>query len=104
MRAGGTSPIRRARARWPDAAGGVPPHRPGGPPVLTDRDLTRPPRGACSRTPVAEGRSSGAIARELVVSEAAAGKHIGSILAKPDLPPAGDTHRRVPAVPAFPRA
>ncbi|MFI7299488.1 response regulator [Streptomyces sp. NPDC050121] len=47
---------------------------------------------------VAEGRSNGAIARRLVVSEAAVGKHIGSILAKLDLPPADDTHRRVLAV------
>ncbi|MEU0739086.1 response regulator transcription factor [Streptomyces sp. NPDC006134] len=50
---------------------------------------------------VAEGRSNGAIARELVVSEAAVGKHIGSILTKLDLPPADDTHRRVLAVLAF---
>ncbi|MFF3331570.1 response regulator [Streptomyces sp. NPDC002888] len=47
---------------------------------------------------VAEGKSNGAIARELVVSEAAVGKHIGSILTKLDLPPADDTHRRVLAV------
>ncbi len=44
---------------------------------------------------VAEGRSNGAIARELVVSEAAVGKHIGNILGKLDLPPAEETHRRV---------
>ena len=53
---------------------------------------------------VAEGRSNGAIARELVVSEAAVGKHIGGILTKLDLPPAEDTHRRVLAVLAFLRA
>jgi DNA-binding NarL/FixJ family response regulator len=53
---------------------------------------------------VAEGRSNGAIARELVVSEAAVGKHIGSILAKLDLPPADDTHRRVLAVLAYLRS
>ncbi|MPY49177.1 response regulator transcription factor [Streptomyces acidicola] len=53
---------------------------------------------------VAQGRSNGAIARELVVTEAAVGKHIGSILAKLDLPPADDTHRRVLAVLAFLRA
>ncbi|MEU6016676.1 response regulator transcription factor [Streptomyces sp. NPDC047515] len=53
---------------------------------------------------VAEGRSNGAIARELVVSEAAVGKHIGSILTKLDLPPADATHRRVLAVLAFLRA
>lgn len=50
---------------------------------------------------IAEGRSNGAIARELVVSEAAVGKHIGSILAKLDLPPADATHRRVLAVLAY---
>ncbi|MFJ9585565.1 response regulator [Streptomyces acidicola] len=53
---------------------------------------------------VAQGRSNGAIARELVVTEAAVGKHIGSILTKLDLPPADDTHRRVLAVLAFLRA
>jgi DNA-binding NarL/FixJ family response regulator len=47
---------------------------------------------------VAQGRSNGAIARELVVSEAAVGKHIGNILAKLDLPPTDETHRRVLAV------
>jgi DNA-binding NarL/FixJ family response regulator len=54
---------------------------------------------------VAEGRSNTAIARALVVTEAAAvGKHIGNILGKLDLPPAEDTHRRVLAVLAFLRA
>ncbi|SDM39094.1 LuxR C-terminal-related transcriptional regulator [Streptomyces wuyuanensis] len=50
---------------------------------------------------VAEGLSNAAIARRLVVSEAAVGKHIGNILAKLDLPPAEDTHRRVLAVLAY---
>ncbi len=53
---------------------------------------------------MAEGRSNGAIARALVVSEAAVGKHVGGILAKLDLPPADETHRRVLAVLAFLRA
>ncbi|CAL9308411.1 Oxygen regulatory protein NreC [Streptomyces sp. SudanB25_2051] len=53
---------------------------------------------------IAEGRSNSAIARELVVSEAAVGKHIGGILAKLDLPPAEETHRRVLAVLAYLRA
>ncbi|MEU9340516.1 response regulator transcription factor [Streptomyces sp. NPDC048278] len=53
---------------------------------------------------VAEGKSNGAIARELVVSEAAVGKHIGGILAKLDLPPTEDSHRRVLAVLAYLRA
>ncbi|MFJ8147820.1 response regulator [Streptomyces sp. NPDC096094] len=50
---------------------------------------------------VAEGKSNTAVARELVVSEAAVGKHIGNILAKLDLPQADETHRRVLAVLAF---
>ncbi|MFE4174546.1 response regulator [Streptomyces sp. NPDC056909] len=53
---------------------------------------------------IAEGRSNGAIARELVVSEAAVGKHIGGIFTKLDLPPADETHRRVMAVLAYLRA
>lgn len=53
---------------------------------------------------IAQGKSNGAIAQELVVSEAAVGKHIGSILTKLDLPPADETHRRVLAVLAFLRA
>ena len=36
---------------------------------------------------MAEGRSNAAVARALVVSEAAVGKHIGHILTKLDLPP-----------------
>ncbi|MFG2514916.1 response regulator [Streptomyces sp. NPDC048584] len=50
---------------------------------------------------MAEGRSNGAIARALVVSEAAVGKHIGSIFTKLDLPPTDETHRRVLAVLAY---
>ncbi|WP_232838546.1 response regulator transcription factor [Streptomyces geranii] len=53
---------------------------------------------------MAEGRSNGSIARRLVVSEAAVGKHIGGILAKLDLPPADETHRRVLAVLTYLRA
>lgn len=50
---------------------------------------------------MAEGRSNAAIARALVVSEAAVAKHIASILQKLDLPPAADDHRRVLAVLAY---
>jgi DNA-binding NarL/FixJ family response regulator len=50
---------------------------------------------------MAEGRSNAAIARALVVTEAAVAKHIGSILTKLDLPPAEDDHRRVLAVLAY---
>ena len=47
---------------------------------------------------MAEGRSNAAVARTLVVSEAAVSKHINSLLAKLDLPPDEDDHRRVRAV------
>ncbi len=50
---------------------------------------------------VAAGHSNAAIATRLVVSTAAVGKHVGSILAKLDLPPAEDTNRRVLAVLAY---
>ncbi|WP_017538961.1 response regulator transcription factor [Nocardiopsis halophila] len=50
---------------------------------------------------IAEGRSNAAIARRLHVSEAAVGKHIGTILAKLDLPPDDDVNRRVMAVLAY---
>ncbi|MFI5935395.1 LuxR C-terminal-related transcriptional regulator [Actinoplanes sp. NPDC051494] len=53
---------------------------------------------------MAEGRSNTAIARTLVVTEAAVAKHIGSLLAKLDLPPDADDHRRVRAVLAYLRA
>ncbi|MDI1462659.1 response regulator transcription factor [Catellatospora sp. KI3] len=53
---------------------------------------------------VAEGNSNAAIARRLFVTEAAVGKHIGSILAKLDLPQTDDTNRRVLAVLAYLRA
>ncbi|WP_433181375.1 response regulator transcription factor [Actinoallomurus sp. CA-150999] len=53
---------------------------------------------------MAEGRSNGAIARRLVVSEAAVVKHVGSILMKLDLPLAADDHRRVLAVLTYLRA
>ncbi|GAA0933486.1 response regulator transcription factor [Virgisporangium ochraceum] len=50
---------------------------------------------------MAEGRSNAAIARALFVSEAAVAKHIGSLLAKLDIYPDGDDHRRVRAVLAY---
>jgi len=49
----------------------------------------------------AEGRSNAAVARRLVVTEAAVAKHVNAILTKLDLPPAPDDHRRVLAVLAF---
>jgi DNA-binding NarL/FixJ family response regulator len=50
---------------------------------------------------IAEGQSNAAIARTLVVSEAAVGKHVGNIFAKLRLPQADDTNRRVLAVLAY---
>ncbi len=50
---------------------------------------------------MAEGHSNAAIARQLVVSEAAVGKHVGNILFKLRLPQTDDTNRRVLAVLAY---
>jgi DNA-binding NarL/FixJ family response regulator len=47
---------------------------------------------------MAAGRSNAAIARALVVSDAAVSKHIGNIFSKLELPPDEDDHRRVRAV------
>lgn len=47
---------------------------------------------------MAEGRSNGAIARQLVVSDGAVEKHVSNIFTKLDLPPTGNDHRRVLAV------
>jgi DNA-binding NarL/FixJ family response regulator len=53
---------------------------------------------------MAEGHSNAAIARQLVVSEAAVGKHVGNILFKLRLPQTDDTNRRVLAVLAYLRS
>ena len=50
---------------------------------------------------MAEGRSNGAIAERLVISEKAVSKHCTSIFAKLDLPPSDDDNRRVLAVLAY---
>ena len=47
---------------------------------------------------IAEGHSNTAIARQLVISEPAVGKHVGNIFAKLRLPQTDDTNRRVLAV------
>jgi DNA-binding NarL/FixJ family response regulator len=47
---------------------------------------------------MAEGRTNGAIASELFVTERAVEKHVKSIFQKLRLPPAGTDHRRVLAV------
>jgi len=53
---------------------------------------------------MAEGYSNAAIARKLVISEAAVGKHVGNILYKLRLPQTEDTNRRVLAVLAYLRS
>src|SRR5580700_1085862 len=50
---------------------------------------------------MAEGRSNGAIASALVVSEGAVEKHVANIFAKLDLPVSDKDHRRVLAVLRF---
>ena len=50
---------------------------------------------------MAQGRSNAAIARTLVVSDAAVSKHVGSIFTKLDLPTVDTDHRRVLAVLAY---
>jgi DNA-binding NarL/FixJ family response regulator len=50
---------------------------------------------------IAAGQSNAAIARTLVLSEGAVGKHVGNIFAKLRLPQTDDTNRRVLAVLAF---
>ena len=50
---------------------------------------------------MAEGRSNGAIAEELVVTERAVEKHVTSIFSKLDLGSSGQDHRRVLAVLAY---
>jgi DNA-binding NarL/FixJ family response regulator len=73
-------------------------------PEVVRRLLARSPVDALTRRErevlalVAEGRSNAAIARRLVVTEAAVAKHVNAILTKLDLPPAPDDHRRVLAV------
>lgn len=50
---------------------------------------------------VAQGLSNSAICAELVLAPASVEKHISNILAKLDLPPSDDSHRRVRAVLAY---
>lgn len=53
---------------------------------------------------MAEGRTNGAIARELVVTLGAVEKHVSNIFGKLGLPAGSDDHRRVLAVLAYLRA
>ncbi|MEV0417949.1 helix-turn-helix transcriptional regulator [Streptosporangium canum] len=50
---------------------------------------------------IAEGRSNGAIARALSITEAAVGKHVASVFVKLELPATQDDNRRVLAVLAY---
>jgi DNA-binding NarL/FixJ family response regulator len=50
---------------------------------------------------MAEGRSNGAIASALVISEGAVEKHVANIFTKLDLPVSDQDHRRVLAVLRF---
>jgi DNA-binding NarL/FixJ family response regulator len=52
---------------------------------------------------MAEGRSNGAIAAQMVITERAVEKHVTSIFGKLGLSPAAEDHRRVLAVLAFVR-
>ncbi|MFI9552617.1 helix-turn-helix transcriptional regulator [Nonomuraea endophytica] len=52
---------------------------------------------------IAEGRSNGAVARALSISEAAVGKHVAGVFTKLDLPATDDVNRRVLAVLAYVR-
>jgi DNA-binding NarL/FixJ family response regulator len=47
---------------------------------------------------MAEGRSNGAVAGTLVISERAVEKHVANIFSKLGLPPSDADHRRVLAV------
>jgi len=66
------------------------------------RDLT--PREREVLALMAEGRSNGAIARALVVSDGAVEKHVRNIFTKLQLPPDEEQHRRVLAVLAYLRS
>ena len=66
------------------------------------RELT--PRERDVLALMAEGRTNSAIGKRLAVSGGAVEKHISSILAKLDLAPSGDDHRRVLAVLAWLKA
>jgi DNA-binding NarL/FixJ family response regulator len=59
---------------------------------------TLTPRERDVLTLMAEGRSNGAIATTLVISERAVEKHVANIFSKLNLPPSDADHRRVLAV------
>ena len=77
--------------------------------MLGRRRIHAPLEGLTSREHdvlrlMAEGRSNNAIAEALVISPRAVEKHVSSIFAKLNLPPAPEDHRRVLAVLAFLRS
>ena len=53
---------------------------------------------------MAEGKTNAGIAKQLWLTEKTVETHVRSILGKLDLPPDGDTHRRVLAVVTYLRA
>ena len=61
---------------------------------LTKRELE-------TLSPIAQGRSNAAVARELGVTLGAVEKHVSNIFGKLDLPASDDDHRRVLAVLAY---
>jgi DNA-binding CsgD family transcriptional regulator len=70
------------------------------------REITEPARRLSTRESevlalIAEGRSNGAVARALSITEAAVGKHVASVFAKLDIPATADDNRRVLAVLAY---
>jgi DNA-binding NarL/FixJ family response regulator len=79
-------------------------------PTVVRQLLRRPPADPVAKlsarerevlASMATGLSNAAIARQLHVSEAAVGKHVGNILAKLGMPPDDDSNRRVLAVLAY---
>ncbi|MCK2216948.1 LuxR C-terminal-related transcriptional regulator [Actinomadura sp. ATCC 31491] len=70
------------------------------------RDVTEPAHRLTARERevlalIAEGRSNGAVARELSITEAAVGKHVAGVFAKLEIPASADVNRRVLAVLAY---
>ncbi|MCX5413040.1 response regulator transcription factor [Streptomyces sp. NBC_00059] len=74
--------------------------------LLSRRSADKPMGGLTPRERevmelMAQGRSNGAIASQMVITERAVAKHTSNIFAKLDLPPSDDDNRRVLAVLAY---
>ncbi|MGW4799997.1 LuxR C-terminal-related transcriptional regulator [Nonomuraea sp. NPDC004297] len=72
----------------------------------TAREVTEPTHRLTARERevlalIAEGRSNGAVARALSITEAAVGKHVAGVFAKLEIPATPDGNRRVLAVLAY---